>query len=275
MEENNQSSGVNAKAEQLNVGESVVGRDLVTITTNVTEGGGIARMSVMGIIVLALVAIIAILVITFGQRPSEPTPAASILENTVGATVHDQVFPNSYTPTWVAAAASSSLILTSTPTSTFTPIPISTPTPTSSPASTIATTPSPTSVPTPSLTFRRLETLIQDANEALRIALLDLNKNWGSLQQYWCGQQAWKEIDRFKKRVKDNYGINVISVYTFTDSSLIELDGKMAYQQIETWHFSSEKVKSYTETRLYTYIFKKTSEVAYCIDEYLFLKPIK
>ncbi len=281
---NQQSGGVDVESSSVDVKGDVSGRDSIKSSSIVNEGGPIARYAVIGLVVVAIVAIVAIAYDNSVSQPLSDSPnnaaKPQMLETVIAtATPYEDAVPSSIpatqttTPTQPIAAVS----VSPSPSPTDTATPTFTPTPTSIATSTrtMTPTPSPTATSTPSLTSRRIETFVQDANEELKSALLDLDKpGWTSLQQYWCGKQAWKEIELYKRKVKNTYGANVSVIYTSTSSSLVELDGKLAYEQIETWTLSSVKVTSFTESRRYTYIFKATSDISVCIDEYLFSKPI-
>lgn len=116
------------------------------------------------------------------------------------------------------------------------------------------------------------------ANDALKLALTDINKNWAGLQRYWCGEQASGELSAFKERIIAYFGIQVTAEYTATALSppSLEPDGRYRFEQTESWAFSNTKVNSYTEKRVYTYVMRKTQdkEIPYCIDEYLYSKRI-
>lgn len=177
---------------------------------------------------------------------------------------------------------------TSTPTSTTTRTLTSTPTQTSTPTSTSTTAPTASSTPTvtqspvvsatPDLSQLRVETVVGHANDALKLALTDINKNWARLQRYWCGEQASSELSAFKDRISEHFGIQVTAEYTATVSTppSLEPDGRYRFEQTETWTFSSTKVNSYTEKHVYTYMMRQTQDkkIPYCIDEYLYSKRI-
>jgi tetrahydromethanopterin S-methyltransferase subunit F len=159
---------------------------------------------------------------------------------------------------------------TFSPYSTYTPYPTYTLYPTFTPYPTY--TPYPTF--TPDLSQLRVVTVVNHANEELKLALTDIPRNWAKLQRYWCGEQAWNELTNFKERIVTDFGIQVTAWYTVTVSAppYLGSDGRYSFYQTETWTLSSAKAKSRTETRDYIYVMRETQdkEIPYCIDEYLY-----
>lgn len=116
------------------------------------------------------------------------------------------------------------------------------------------------------------------ANDALKMALTDIAKNWAGLERYWCGEQALNELSAFRERVVTYFGTQVSAEYTTTASTppSLEPDGRYRFEQTETWTFSSKKASPYTEKRVYTYVMREThdKDIPYCIDEYLYSKRV-
>jgi hypothetical protein len=136
MSDKDQSGGVNLdNSGDVNIGQDAVGRDKIINTTTQTtniEGGPVARYAVIGVILIAAIAILAFAWLA-ARFPPVVTPTAT------STPTRTLVPPPSDTPT-----------LASSPTATATPEPPTiTPTPTASATATL--TEPPTDTPTPTL----------------------------------------------------------------------------------------------------------------------------